>query len=83
LLVADATRPETIETALNLAKEADAFLDNPKFLGLVNKMDLSQSARISEDDLLSRAVRGEWKFTSALTGDGVEDTFKQLARMLA
>ncbi len=82
LLVADATRPETIESALNLAKEADSFLDDPPFVGIINKVDLTQSFRISKDDLLSRAVRGEWGFTSALTGEGVEDAFQQLARML-
>ena len=83
LLVADATRPDTIDTALNLAKEADSFLDSPPFIGLINKMDLSQSLRISKDDLLNRTVKGEWTFTSAMTGEGVEDAFQQLAGMLA
>ena len=83
LLVADASRPETIDSALSLAKEVDSFLDNPPFLGLINKMDLSLSFRMSEDDLLGRATTGEWTFTSALTGEGVEDAFQQLARKLA
>jgi len=82
LLVADATRPDTIDTALNLAKEADSFLDSPSFIGLINKMDLSQSSQISKDDLLNRAVKVEWKFTSAMTGEGVEEAFQQLAGML-
>jgi len=83
LLVADATRPETIDSALNLSKEVDSFLDNPPSLGLINKMDLSQNFRGSKDDLLGKAVTGEWTFTSALTGEGVEDAFQQLAGMLA
>ena len=82
LLVADATRPETIDTALSLAQEAQSFLDDPPFLGLINKMDLSQKFRSNEEDLLNRAVSGQWTFTSALTGDGVENAFKQLAEML-
>ena len=83
LLVADASRPDTIDSALCLAKEVDSFLDNPPSLGLINKMDLSKNFRVSKDDLLVRATTGEWMFTSALTGEGVEDAFQQLARKLA
>ena len=82
LLVADATRPETIDTALELAEEANSFLDKPPFVGLINKMDLSKNQQIDADDLHRRASKGEWKFTSALTGEGVEEAFQRLAGML-
>jgi small GTP-binding protein len=82
LLVADATRPETIESALNLSKEIDSFLDKPPFIALINKMDLRHNFLANKDDLPSEAASLEWKYASALTGEGVEEAFQQLANLL-
>jgi small GTP-binding protein len=82
LLVADASRAETVDAALGLAKEVNSFLDNPPFIGLINKMDISKNFRVNEDDPIGKATAEKWTYTSALTGEGVEEAFQKLAGML-
>ena len=84
LLVADGTRRETLETALELHRRVlENFGDLPNVL-ILNKVDL-----LGEWDLEPETEAGllgtgmQILRTSARTGDGVEDAFSSLAaRML-
>ncbi len=80
LLVADATRRSTLETALMLhAKAKWAIGDVPAMLA-INKTDLQSSWELDQatlDQLKCPVVK-----TSAKTGAHVEDTFAALARTM-
>jgi small GTP-binding protein len=82
LLVADGTRPETLEVAQSIQGRAEEILGKIPFLLLVNKADLEW--RLEETKI--QALReGGWdiRYTSAKTGEAVEDAFADLAhRML-
>lgn len=79
LLVADGTREKTLEAALSLKSEADSFLQAPPFVGLLNKHDLTDQWVIPQDFLDNNNC---WMTTSALSGEGVEAAFTQLADRL-
>lgn len=83
LLVADSTRPKTLEIALDLnQKIIDAVQEKP-FVLLVNKTDLSAERRIASEELQA-CIENGWTVmeTSAKTGRNVEKAFEVLARML-
>lgn len=80
LLVADGTRPETLEFALALQRELR--LPQPFWL-LLNRCDLT--GQWSVPDALLEQVReqgGQVRLTSARTGEGVEDAFRAFAASL-
>ena len=79
--VADGTRSETLEVALNLREAAlDVAGRIPSFL-LVNKADMADKWEITEDMLAPLAGQGIAVLrTSAKTGIGVEESFVMLAR---
>ena len=77
IFVADGTRPDTFDAALELKKSVDAALNHPRSISLINKHDLADEWRI---DTEQRAQLSDWKLTSAKTGEGVEDAFLALAR---
>lgn len=79
ILVADGTRQSTLDSALALKKEVDNFLNNPPFVGLINKADLEKDWEISPDFL---SAHTQWAKSSALTGEGVEKAFEQLATLM-
>ncbi len=84
LLVADGTRPQTLEGAMAIAETATATLagDVPMRL-LLNKADLVEQWEVPAPELLRR-VGPEFapRVTSAKTGDGVDDSFRELTRSL-
>ena len=83
-LVADGTRPETMETIAMLHELASETVGDVPFILLINKADLVEEWRIPKEELESLAAKG-WtiRCTSAKTGDHVEESFQQLtARML-
>jgi small GTP-binding protein len=80
LLVVDGTRPSTLDVALNLRERVEADCGPLPFALLLNKSDLKQQWALRESDLEELRQRGWWaRSTSARTGDGVEDAFKELA----
>jgi small GTP-binding protein len=81
ILVADGTRPETLDKAIDLHRRAQGALGNVPFILMVNKVDRSVEWSIRED-VLSGLARENWPVfrTSAKTGEGVEDAFASLAR---
>lgn len=81
LLVIDGTRPESLEKAVELHQRVGKLLGGPPFLAALNKADLAASWRLDPANL-QRLEGDGWSFrkTSALTGEGVESLFDDLAR---
>ena len=84
LLVADGTRPETIDVTMALQQAAEHEIGRVPFVLAINKVDLADRWRIERAHLDLVATRG-WKVlrTSAKTGEGVEEAFMILARAMA
>ncbi len=84
LLVADGTRPNTLDVAINLQQEVEAALGNVPFIFIINKDDLIDEWAIDESDIEQLRSKG-WEviLTSAKKGQSVEEAFLHLgARML-
>jgi len=84
LLVADGTRPETLETAASIQSRITAEIGATPFIALLNKADLVEDWAIADDRV--QQLEGEgWRFcrTSAKTGNGVEESFAELAALLS
>ncbi|MBV8654266.1 MAG: GTP-binding protein [Alphaproteobacteria bacterium] len=84
VLVADGTRPATLEVALSIRRRVEADSGPLPFVLLLNKNDLTDQWAIPEEALEDLRRDGWWaRSSSARTGDGVEDAFKDLARRVA
>lgn len=84
LLVVDGTRPGTLETAITLQKKADEFFGKEiPFVLLLNKRDLADIWGLA-DETVGALVERHWTVmeTSAKTGQGVEEAFLALTRMI-
>ena len=79
LIVIDGTRPETFAVAERLQHRAAGVAQMP-FVALVNKSDRygEWTQSIEAIDRL-RAARWQLLFTSAKTGEGVEEAFRAIA----
>lgn len=85
LLVADGTRPETMETAFMLHELAEETVGDVPFIMLINKSDLGSEWRVREEDVTSLQDKN-WIVhrTSAKSGEHVDESFHHLtAQMLA
>lgn len=83
LLVADGTRPASLEKAIAIKEEAEKTFGVTPFVMVLNKCDLIQDWEITEEreaELTGRA----WKIvrTSAKTGEGVESAFQSLIKAM-
>jgi len=84
VLVADGTRPATLEVALSLRRRVEADCGPLPFVLLLNKNDLTEQWAIPEAEIEALRRDGWWaRSSSARTGDGVEDAFQDLARRVA
>jgi small GTP-binding protein len=83
IVVADGTRPETLDNAIDLQRRAQAALGHVPFVLVVNKIDRVADWTMDEN-LLGELVKKGWLVfrTSAKTGQGVEDAFTRLAKAL-
>jgi small GTP-binding protein len=80
VLVADGTRPSTLDVALSLRERVEAEHGPLPFVMLLNKSDLKEQWAISDDALAGLRQKGWWvQPSSARTGEGVEEAFKDLA----
>jgi small GTP-binding protein len=84
LLVADGTRPETLEAAASIQARISKEVGSVPFFVLLNKADLQEEWAIPASRIETLEGTG-WIFrrTSAKTGDGVEATFEELAARVA
>lgn len=83
LVVADATRTDTLTVAASLAARAETVVPGAPWLLVINKVDLVAESEITDAQVAELERRG-WTIlrTSARTGEGVEATFGALARRL-
>lgn len=81
ILVADGTRPETLDKAIDLQQRAERTLGSVPFILIVNKADLLNDWTIASD-VLDTLARDNWPIyqTSAKTGQGVEEAFAGLGK---
>ncbi len=83
LLVADRTRPNTLETAFKLKARIESELGEIPFILVFNKSDLVDEIKIDQSEI-EKLAQGGWQVieTSAKTGQGVEQAFLALAKKL-
>jgi small GTP-binding protein len=80
VLVADGTRPATLEVALSLRRRVEADCGPLPFVLLLNKNDLKEEWAVTDAELDELRQNGCWaRSSSARTGEGVDDAFKDLA----
>ena len=80
LLVADGTRPSTLEVALSLRQRVEVEFGPLPFVLLLNKNDLREEWAIRDEEIEDLRRDGWWvRPTSARTGEGVDDAFGALA----
>jgi small GTP-binding protein len=84
VLVADGTRASTLDVALSLRQRVEAECGSLPFVLLLNKSDLEEQWAIKDADVAGLREDG-WRVqpSSALTGEGVEDAFMDLAVRIA
>jgi small GTP-binding protein len=83
IYVVDGTRKATLETALELKKEADETIGKVPFLLLINKQDLKDLWEI--DSLTLEDIRRKGAIvmnTSAKTGEDVKEAFQLLTNKM-
>ena len=80
LFVADGLRPATLAKVIDIERRAREALGPRPFVLALNKADLEADWRLDEAELETIRAQG-WKLfrTSALSGDGVEAAFEELA----
>jgi small GTP-binding protein len=84
VLVADGTRPSTLQVALSLRQRVEADFGALPFVLLLNKNDLREEWAIRDQAVEDLRQNGWWvRSTSARTGEGVEDAFGTLAERVA
>ena len=83
LLVADGTRPATLDTARSLQKRVEAAIGHVPFVLMLNKSDLTAGWEVSEEALADLREKG-WDIiiTSARSGLGVEEAFVTLVKKI-
>lgn len=83
LLVADATRRETLDKAVSLHERAMEVTGSVPFLLVVNKSDLVAQCEI-DDAAVKPLIDSGWTVVrgSAKTGEGVEESFSTLTQRL-
>jgi len=83
LLVADGTRPATLDTARSLQKRVEAAIGYVPFVLMLNKSDLTAGWELGEEALADLREKG-WDIiiTSARSGLGVEEAFVMLVKKI-
>ena len=83
LLVADGTRADTFNTALEVQRLVTESIGDVPFIVALNKADLAPHWQVDDAAIHELEHRG-WRVvkTSAKTGEHVEDAFSQLSRAM-
>ena len=83
LLVIDGTRPETLDRGLELIEEIEAAMDRVPVVVVLNKSDLVDEWKLDDPELARLASLGCPQYKgSAKTGEGVEEAFRELTRLI-
>jgi len=84
VLVADGTRPATLEVARSLHRRVESECGSLPFVLLLNKRDLQGTWAIDDGEVEAVRRQGWWvQSTSARTSEGVEEAFGTLAERVA
>jgi len=84
ILVLDGTRLTTLEAALDIKQNIIQLLGDIPFVALINKVDLKAQWEIDDAHMTRlNAVEKQLFFTSAKTGEQVEEAFISLSQSLA
>ncbi len=83
LLVADGTRPDTLDVARRIRDRIESNIGTIPFVLLINKSDLTDEWKFEEESLNKMRAEG-WTIilSSAKTGVGVEEGFSRLAKTI-
>jgi len=83
LLVADGTRPDTLDVARRIRDRIESNIGTIPFVLLINKSDLTDEWKSEEESLNKMRAEG-WTIilSSAKTGEGVEEGFSRLAKTI-
>jgi small GTP-binding protein len=81
-LVCDSTRPDTLESLNSWYLEFSKVAGKVPIIPLANKCDMT--SRVTEESLrsVSAIIGKDFRSTSAKTGDGVEEAFLQLGKLM-
>lgn len=83
LIVIDGTRNRTIEVGKSLQQFAEENIGQKPFLVLLNKADLTLEWEVDEETIRSLEASGfKIRKTSAKTGQGVEEAFRELTQLM-
>jgi small GTP-binding protein len=83
VLVADGTRPDTLDIAIALQRKIFEILGPVPFIFALNKADLVEDWKVGADITEKLRQRGwDVRISSAKTGQGVEEIFLDLSRRL-
>lgn len=82
LLVADGTRESTLRAAIDLLMQSRSLLPDAQAILMVNKLDLVERWEVAPTTLAELRQSLPVIETSALSGDGVEQAFIEMARRL-
>jgi small GTP-binding protein len=83
LLVADGTRPNTLDIAIALQRRVTEILGPVPFIFALNKADLAEEWTVNAETTKRLSQRGwDVRLSSAKTGQGVEEMFFDLSRRL-
>ena len=82
VIVADGTRPFSLNTAISMHKEAREYSGDVPFIVSINKSDLREEQwQVEEEQLKALEESGATiVLTSAKTDDGVEEVFQLLTQ---
>ncbi len=84
LLVADGTRPETLEAARSLRAQVLEQYGEVPFVFLLNKADLTEAWDVADSEVAAiREEIGDVFLTSAKTGENVPEAIEKLGRLIA
>lgn len=82
LLVADGTRESTLRAAIDLLMQSRSLLPDAQAILMINKLDLVERWEVGPSTLAELRQTLPVLETSALSGDGVEQAFIEMARRL-
>jgi small GTP-binding protein len=82
LIVCDGTRPETLDGLISWYHEFTRVAGKVPVIPLVNKCDLESNITPESLETASAEIGQSFRRTSAKTGEGVEEAFMQLGRLL-
>ena len=84
IIVADGTRPFSLNTAINMHKEAREYTGDVPFVVAINKADLrDEQWQVEKEQIKALEDDGATIIlTSAKTGDGVEEVFQLLTKSI-